>query len=89
MTQEQNAKLLQAYRAAIEAGQNEIADMLEKVILAEMGKSEVKVPIMRGIKVGDQSLEPPWHVTCGPDVVSLDAKMECTGIDHLSKETTI
>lgn len=87
MTQEQNAKLLQAYRAAIAAGQDGIADALEDVILAEMGKS--KVPVTRGIKVGDNPLEPPWKVTCGPDVVPLDAKMECTGIDHLSKETTV
>lgn len=40
MTQEQNAKLLQAYRAAIAAGQDGIADMLEDVILDEMSKEE-------------------------------------------------
>ena len=87
--QEQDAKLLQAYRAAIAAGQDGIADLLEEVILAEMGKNEVKVPVMRGIKVGDESLEPTWRVTCGPDVVPSGAKIECTGIDHLSKEATV
>ena len=88
MTEENAAKVIQAYKYAIMADQDGITDLLEDVILDEMGKSEVKVPVMRGIKVGDESLEPPWRVTCGPDVVSLGAKMECTGIDHLSKETT-
>lgn len=88
MTQEQNAKLLQAYRAAIAAGQDGIADALEDVILAEMGKSEVSVPVMRGVKVGDKSLEPPWKVTCGPDVVPLGGGMTVT-TDHLGKEETI
>lgn len=91
MKRETKEALLRAYRTAIEAGQNEIADMLENVILAEMGLSEVKVPAMRGIKVGDgeQQIKMPWHVTCEPGVTLLGAKMECTGIDHLSKEVTV
>ena len=36
MTEENKAKLLQAYRAAVAAGQDGIADMLEDVILGEM-----------------------------------------------------
>lgn len=74
MTQEQSASLLQAYRMAVAAEQDGIADMLEDVILVEMGKSEVSV--MRGIKVGDNPLEPPWKATCGPDVVPLISKEE-------------
>ena len=88
MTQEQNARLLQAYRAAIEAEQDGIADLLEDAILEEMGKN--KVSVMRGIKVDGKSLEPPWNVTCGPDIVPLGGTtVECTGTDHLSKETTV
>lgn len=88
MTQEQNAKLLQAYRAAIVAGQDGIADALEDVIMAEMGKSEVKVPVMRGIKVGGTT-NPFGNVTYETGVPPFGAKMECTGIDHMSKETTV
>lgn len=40
MTEENKAKLMQAYRAAITAGQNGIADMLENVILGEMGQKQ-------------------------------------------------
>ena len=88
MTREQNARLLQAYRAAIAAGQDGIADSLEDVILELMGKNEVSV--MRGIKVAGKSLEPPWSVTCGPDIVPLGGTtVECTGIDNLSKEVTV
>jgi len=39
MTQEQNAKLLQAYRAAIAVGHYGIADALEDVILELMDKT--------------------------------------------------
>ncbi len=91
MTQEQNAKLLQAYRAAIAAGQDGIADMLEDVILEMMGSGEVKVPVIPpGIMTGDgvKQIEPPWKVTCGPDVTPLGAKVQCTGIDHTSREET-
>lgn len=91
MTEETQAALIRAYRTAIEAGQNEIADMLEDVILSEMSLSEVKVPVMRDIKIGDREtqIETPWHVTCEPGVTLLGAKMECTGIDHPSKEVTV
>ena len=91
MTQETQAKLLQVYRAAIEAEQDGIADMLEDVILDVMGSGEVKVPVMRGIKIGDgePQVKPPWNVTCGPNIVPLSGTMECTGIDHLSKETAV
>lgn len=40
MTKENKAKLMQAYRAAVAAGQDEIADMLEDVILGEMGREK-------------------------------------------------
>ena len=36
MTPESNASLLQAYKYAVEAGQDGIADLLESVILSEM-----------------------------------------------------
>lgn len=92
MKRETQEALLRAYRTAIQAGQNEIADTLEDVILAEMGLSEVKVPVMRDIKTGDgeQQIKLPWNVTCEPPGVTLlGAKMECMGIDHLSKEVTV
>lgn len=91
MTQEQNAKLLQAYRAAIAAKQDGIADMLEDVILGEMGSGEVKVPVMRGIKIGDgePQVKPSWNISCGPDIVPLGGTIECAGIDHLSKEAKV
>jgi hypothetical protein len=38
MTEENKARLMQAYRAAIAAGQDGIADVLEDVILGEMGQ---------------------------------------------------
>lgn len=86
MTQKQNARLLQAYRTAIAAGQNGIADALEDVILEEMDEARPS-PIFIG--ESRTTTEPPWNVTCEPGVTLLGAKMECTGIDHLSKETTI
>lgn len=86
MTQEQNAKLLQAYREAIGAGHYVIAEMLEDVILEVMDEARPS-PIFIG--ESRTTTEPPWKVTCGPDVTPLDAKMQCTGIDHLSKEATV
>ena len=86
MTQEQSARLLQAYRAAVGSGQDGIADMLEDVILGEMGEARLS-PIFIG--ESRTTTEPPWKVTCGPDVTFLGAKTQCTGIDHLSKETTV
>ena len=40
MTEENKARLMQAYRAAVAAGQDGIADMLEDVILGEMGQEK-------------------------------------------------
>jgi len=40
MTEENKARLMQAYRAAVAAGQDGIADMLEDVILGEMGQEQ-------------------------------------------------
>ena len=59
MTQEQNAKLLQAYRAAIEAEQYGIADALEDVILEEMDGG------IDTIKAGDYitTARPYWSIT--------------------------
>lgn len=81
MTQEQNAKLLQAYRSAIAAGQDGIADMLEYVILGLMGKGTS--PIATRTR---NATEPPSRVTCGPDIVPLSTTTESTVIDRLSKE---
>ena len=77
MTNEGKANLLRAYRLAVEAGQDGIADMLEDVILAEM----CAVPAIIGSRT---TTETPWRVTYGPYVV--DTKMQCTGIDPMSKE---
>jgi len=84
MKEDSQAKLLQAYRAAISAGQDGIADMLEDVILGEL--EEVKPsPIVIG--ESRTTTEPTWKISCGPDIVTLGGTMECTGIDHMSKET--
>ncbi len=83
MTQERNARLLQAYRAAISAEQDGIADMLEDVILSEMKEAKLS-PIVIG--ESRTTTEPPWKISCGPDIVPLGGTVECTGIDHLSKE---
>jgi hypothetical protein len=84
MTDEGKANLLRAYRLAIEAGQDGIADMLEDVILAEM----CAVPAIIGSRTTTEppwtTTEPLWSVLRGPDV--LDVKMQCTGIDPMSKE---
>lgn len=85
MSKEMDATLLRAYRSAVEASQDVIADMLEDVILEKMGES-VKYPITIGAT--RTTTDPPWKITCGPDVVPLDARLRFTGIDHLSKETT-
>lgn len=86
MTGESQAKLLQAYRAAIEAGQDGIADMLETVILELMEESKPS-PIVIG--ESRTTTEPPWKTSCGPNIVPLGGTTERTGIDHPSKETTV
>ena len=60
MTDESKAKLLQAYRAAVEAEQDVIADMIEDVILDVMGGGTPWM-VTRGPRT---TLEPPWNVTC-------------------------
>lgn len=85
MTQESNAALLQAYKYATEADQDGIADLLETVILELMEESKLS-PIVIG--ESRTTTEQPWNVTCRPNIVPLGGTVECTGIDHLSKETT-
>ena len=66
MTDESKAKLLQAYKFAVEADQDGIADLLEGVILDVMGERT------SSIVIGERNtLEPPWNVTCGPGIVPL------------------
>lgn len=86
MSKETNATLLRAYRSAVEAGQDVIADMLEDVVLEKMDES-AQYPITT-IGTTRTTTEPPWRVTCGTDAMPLGAKMECTGSAHLSKEVT-
>ena len=87
MTREQSAKLLQAYRAAIAARQDGIADSLEDVILELMGGTGyITSPVH--IRESRTMTGPPWEVTCGPDVTPLGGGMTVT-TDHPSKETTV
>ena len=73
MTDESKAKLLQAYKFAVEADQDGIADLLEDVILDVMGERT------SSIVIGERNtLEPPWNVT----------STTCTGIDHTTREVT-
>lgn len=83
MTGESKAKLLMAYKYAVEADQDGIADLLEDVILDVMG--ERTSPVTRGTR---NTLEPPWNVTCGPDTVKLGTTVACTGIDHTREVVT-
>lgn len=85
MSTETNAVLLRAYRSAVEAGQDTIADMLEDVILEKMNES-AQYPITIGTP--RTTTDPPWKISCGPDVVPLDAHLHCTGIDHSSRDVT-
>jgi len=86
MKEDSQAKLLQAYRAAIEAGQDGIADMLEDVIIGELEEAKL-YPIVIG--ESRTTTEPPWKTSCGPAIVPLGGTVECTGIDHMSKEVTV
>jgi len=85
MTQESNAALLQAYKYATEANQDGIADLLETVILELMEEARPSQ-----IVIGDSrtTTEPSWKTSCGPAIVPLGGTVECTGIDHLSKDVT-
>jgi len=69
MTDVSNAALLQAYKDAIEANEDGIAELLKTVILEAMRDE-------RAIVIGESrtTTEPPWNVTCGPDIVSLDGE---------------
>lgn len=72
MTEESRTLLLQAYRAAIAAGQDSIANMLEDVILGEMGDDEPPIAYRLPITVGNgvdrgftnPTYQPPYKVTC-------------------------
>ena len=86
MTQESNAALLQAYKYATEADQDGIADLLETVILELMEESKPS-PIVIG--ESRTTTEPPWNISCRPNIVPLGGTTERKGIDHPSKETTV
>jgi hypothetical protein len=85
MTDVSNAALLQAYKDAIEANEDGIAELLKTVIL-ELMKDERTSQIA----IGESRItaEPPWNVTCGPDIVPLGATMTCTGIDPMREVTS-
>ena len=88
MTDESKAKLLQAYRAAVEAEQDVIADMIEDVILDVMGGGTPST-VTRGTQ---NTLEPPWRVEATPLSVpmtyTVNTATESTGIDHTTREVT-
>lgn len=84
MSEESKAKLLQAYRFAVEAEQDVIADMIEDVIL-ELMCERTHSTVTRGTQ---NTLEPPWIVTCGPDTVKLGTTVAGMSIDNPSKEVT-
>ncbi len=74
MTDESRAKLLQAYKFAVEAEQDGIADLLEDVILDVMdGERTSSIVIEPRNTPEPQWREPPWRVTC-------------TGIDTTTRE---
>ena len=85
MTRDNQTALVQAYRAAIEAGQSEIAELLEKLILSEMRPNG---PVMREATI-DETTNPFGSVVYDKGVTLLGAKTVRTGIDSLSKEATV
>jgi len=75
MTEENRKRLLQAYRAAVAAGQGRIADVLEDVILGEMGQDQTvtwrdapKVALLNNM---------PLTITCsGEGAISRESRAE-------------
>ena len=89
MTDESKAKLLQAYRAAVEAEQDVIADMIEDVILDVMGGGTPSIVIGE-----HNAIKPPWRVEATPTPLSVpmtyavNTATESTGIDHTREVTS-
>ena len=75
MTNENKAKLVQAYRAAVAAGQDEIADLLEDVIFGEMGK-EKTVAWRDAMKVAPLDNMPPTITCSGEGSIRSESRAE-------------
>lgn len=75
MTEENKAKLMQAYRAAVAAGQDGIADMLEDVILGEMGQE--KTVTWRDVP----------NIDMGPLYNALSSSPTCSGERAIGRES--
>jgi hypothetical protein len=88
MTDESRAKLLQAYKFAVEADQDGIADLLEGVILDVMDGERTSSTVIEP----RNTLEPPWRVEATPLFVpgsyTVDTTVGWIGIDHTTREVT-
>ena len=88
MTDVSNAALLQAYKDAIEANDDGIAELLKTVILELMGGEEPPMVTIGNDKV---TFEPYKAVTTPLYVQSaeaVDVTADWTGIDPTTKEVT-
>jgi len=75
MTEENKKMLMQAYRAAVAAGQDGIADMLEGVILGEMGQ-EKTVTWRDAPKVAPLDNMPPTITCSGERAIGRESRAE-------------
>lgn len=63
MSEESSVALLQAYKDAIEANENSIAELLKTVILEVMADANQPAITIGGNKA---TIEPPWKVEAAP-----------------------
>ena len=88
MTKESMKKLLLAYRAVCATQMTSVAELLEAVILDEMGGGEPPMVTIGNDKV---TFEPYKAVTTPlyvPSAEAVDVKADWTGIDPMTKEVT-
>lgn len=88
MTHESNVALLQAYKDAIEANEDGIAELLKTAILELMGSEEPSMVTIGNDKV---TFEPYKAVTTPlyvPRAEAVHTTADWTGIDRLAKEVT-
>lgn len=88
MNDKSKEKLLMAYRAVCATQMTSVAELLEAVILDEMGGEEPPMVTIGNEKV---TFEPYKAVTTPlyvPGAEAVDVTADWTGIDPMTKETT-
>lgn len=84
MTSVEYGELLHAYKYAVEANQDGIAELLEDVIIALLMDGGETRQTDTGPFVIPTTPTPPWHVTCEP----LGCKGTWVGTDPLTHTST-